>query len=178
MSSEVITVIIVVIIIGIFLFWRIPIGRRIKREEQEFIEQHIIDCAILVFYGSVLEIGGWSFYDDGNQCQWTDEFIKHIDKVTSYYGKYTLAIPAGEYDSIVSFDFNYGNGSKLGGTGFTRKLNKRLTLSQGYIYRYRLKDFSVISKKQPYETLFEEDLEASMLNHRTVYTATFERVKY
>lgn len=177
MSAEAITAVTMTIAIVLFLLWRIPIGRRIKKDEQDFIEQHIDNNAILIFYGSCLEIGGWVFYDDGNQYQRTNKFIKCIEKITSYYGEYTLSIPPGEYDSLASFQFNYGNGTKRGGIGDTKNLRKKLTLSNGCIYRYRLRDLSCIQRKQLFETIFEEEVESSLSNHRLKYTVTFEQIR-
>lgn len=177
MNSEIMAVLTLAVAIGLFLLWRIPIGKRIKKEEEDFIEQHIENYAILIFYGDSLEIGGWVFYNDGKQYQRTDKPIKLIERITSYYGEYTLSIPAGEYDSLASFDYNYGDGSKRGGTGYTKELSKKLILSQGVIYRYRLKDLSCVRKKQLFETIFNKDIDSSLSNHKWKYTVTFEKIK-
>jgi len=176
MSAEAVTAIIMFSAIGLFLLWRIPIGMRIKREEQEFIEQYSDDHAILIFYGYFIKIGDWVFYDDRNQYQTTSESTQYIEKIRSYYGKYTFAITPGEYDLIASFDFNYGNGTKIGGTGYTKRITKKLQLSKGCIYRYRLKDLSLISKKQPYKTLFQENVESTLSNYKFLHTITFEQL--
>lgn len=177
MNAEIMATLTMAVAIGLFLIRRITIGRRIKKEEEDFIEQHIDNYAILVFHGYSLEIGGWVLYNDGKQYQRTDKPIKHIERIASYYGEYTISIPAGEYDSLASFDYNYGDGSKRGGTGYTKELSKKLTLSKGVIYRYRLKDLSCVRKKQLFKTIFNEDIESSVPNNKWKYTVTFEKIK-
>lgn len=156
---------IVAFFIALFLCWRIPIGRRIKREEQNFIEEHITNCSILIFYGDELDIGDWSFSQD----MFSDGFIYKegsIHIIKSYYGRFTLALPPGEYTSASIFDFNYGNGSKLGGTGYTERVRLNLNLSQGTIYRYRLKYYNIIPKKVPFEILVEKEVRTTANNIR------------
>lgn len=151
MDSEIITLIIVIIAIGGILLWRIPIARRVKKEELEFIEQYKDDYAILIYYGSTLSINSLNFH-------WYEGSVidSNIEKIASYYGGWVFAIPEGDYDSISSFSYNYGNGTKIGGRAYTARVTKKLPLQKGYIYRYRLKEQSAIDKKLAYKTLFEE----------------------
>lgn len=156
MNEVLVAFIIVGLILGPLLWRAILAARRRKEAEDDFIEQYINDYAILTFYGSTLEIGGWIFY--GRETQWerSESPIEGITKIDSYLGTFTLAIPPGEYDTISSFSYNYGNGSQLGGTGYTKKTSKSLFLEKGCQYRYRLKYFSAIVKKPKYRILFEE----------------------
>lgn len=179
MNEVLVAFIIVGLILGSFLWRGMLLARRRKEAEDDFIEQYINDYAILTFYGSTLEIGGWIFYERETQWKSSDAAIEGIPIIDSYLGTFTLAIPSGEYNTISSFDYNYGNGSKLGGTAYTKKTSKSLFLEKGCRYRYRLKYFSAIDKKQKCKILFEETVISPNpmgSRHNMEHTLVFDQI--
>lgn len=168
MSPELLACIIMALVIGAFLLWRIPIGKRIKREEQEFIEDKKNDYAILIFYGDELEFENFA--------------LKDVEKVESYYGKVTYAIPCGKYNSVAIFSFNYTNvnaGTGRPRLGYTGRVYQELSMSKGNVYRYRIKEQTAISKKQVYKTLREESIISRPERYiRLEYTVVFEQLVF
>ena len=156
-----------VLLIVLFILWRIPIGRRLKREEDNFITENIADNSILIFYGNELNIGKWNFYSK----MFSQEYINQQDTIPaikSYYGGFTIALPPDDYECYSIFEFNYGNGLPRGATGYTERIHANVSLSKGVIYRYRLKDSDVIPKKIPYKILFEKEVSTTSGYKRTV----------
>lgn len=166
MSSELLACIVIALVIGIFLLWRIPIGRRIKREEQRFIEENKDNYAILIFYGDELEF--------------EELDLNSMAKIGSYYGKETYAIPCGKYNSIAIFPFNYrdpNSGSGRSNIGYTGRVYQELSMSKGNVYRYRIKEQTAVSRKVLYETLIEKSVVSRPLSHlRLEYTVVFEQI--
>lgn len=162
MSVELLACIIVVAVIGVFLLWRLPVGRRIKKEEEQFIEDYRSEYAILIFYGSEFELKEVDLVD--------------IKQVESYYGTTTYAIPSGIYSSTTIFDYNYSGGIRPQ-KGYTGRIYKELNLLKGNVYRYRLKEQSVMNKKIKYKMLWEETAVSRPLDYyRQEHTVLFEEL--
>ena len=143
MSSGFFALITVTTPLLLFFIWRIRIARKINKEENKFIEQNIGQHAILIFHGN--------FFEVKNKFSQVESFAK----IQNLYGTYTFAISEGEYNTVATFEFPYGNGSKLGRRCNTPRMQKTLSLKQGLVYRYRLEN-DPINKKDKYKKIFEE----------------------
>lgn len=166
MSTGLLTCITILLVVGLFLLWRIPIGLRVKRKEQEFIENNKGDSAILIFYGDELEL--------------KELELENVERIESYYGKWTYAIPSGEYDSVAIFSYSYrdpNSGSGRSSLGYTGRVYLELSLTRGSVYRYRIKNQTAISKKQPYKILMEKTVVTKPLTYlRLEHTVVFEQL--
>lgn len=158
---------VIIIVILVLTFWNIPIYKRKKKKEKEFIEKYGTDYAIFFTSAFFTHIDDWIFFKIANEDSTKEtreqfrefaESTKHLPIIRGHWNEYWIAIPEGTYNLAATFDYLARNYS----TGYTQIWAlEDVYLQKGCLYNMSLDDniFPWISKEYDFETIASKDVE-------------------
>ena len=163
---------------------RIILAKKIRKKEQEFVEQHIENCAIIIFYGKRLKIGNWIFNKKNIFTGKSNNSDRSkIGKVESIEGNFTIAIPQKYYRILATLNFHYSDPTAVYWASHrihTLEMQKETFLHKGCVYRICLLEGNDRKpKKRVTEVLFMKkgSIPSEKKRKTTIeYTIVFEQI--